>query len=358
MGRESRIDGSPARILPDERLHGWRGFLGRAPGRSVLAATLAFGLSCPMLASAALDQTITVRLGHVMPPTHFEQTAVLKFAEDVAKRSNGKIVIKVFPANQLGSEREQTESVNLGALEMTIGGGAIQNHVPGLGVYGLPFIFRDAAHFDKVMDGPIGEQLKAMSLKHSGIRILDLFPNGERMFFNRKRPFTKLKEFEGVKIRVDDQPASAAIWRALGSNPIPMAYNEVYTALQTGVVDAAENPPAGILRMKFYEVGKYVTVTRHMLTVHAFMANEKWWQGLPAEARQIIQDAMKTYVPERRRLSWEADATTVDELKKLGAVVSPLENPGEFAAALAPVHKQYGERYGVMELIERIKATK
>ena len=325
---------------------------------AIPAVGVALALAVPGPASAELDKTITIRLGHVMPPTHFEHTAVLKLAEDVAKRSDGKIVIKAFPANQLGSEREQTESLNLGAVEMVIGGGAIQNYVPGLGVYGLPFIFRDAAHFDNVMDGPIGEQLKAMSLKHSNIRILAFFPNGERMFFNRKRPFTKLTEFEGVKIRVDDHPASAAIWRAVGANPIPMAYNEVYTALQTGVVDAAENPPAGILRMKFYEVGKYVTITRHMLTVHAFMTNEKWWQGLPAEARQIIQDAMKTYVPERRRLSWEADANTIDELKKLGAVVSSLERPDEFAAALAVVHKQYGDKYNVNELIERIKATK
>jgi tripartite ATP-independent transporter DctP family solute receptor len=309
-------------------------------------------------APAALDRTITIRLGHVMPPTHFEQTAVLKFAEDVARRSHNKLIIKVFPANQLGSEREQTESLNLGAVEMGIGGGAIQNYVPGLGVYNLPFIFRDAAHFDKVMDGPLGEHLKAMSLKHSNIRILDFFPNGERMFFNRKRALTKLKEFEGVKIRVDDAPANAAIWRAVGANPIPMAYGEVYTALQTGVVDAAENPPAGILRMKFYEVGKYVTITRHMLTVHTLMTNEKWWQSLPGEARQIIQEAIKVYVPERRRLSWEADATTVEQLKKLGAVVSPLDNPDEFARALAPVHREYGEKYGVTDLIEKIKATK
>jgi tripartite ATP-independent transporter DctP family solute receptor len=318
-----------------------------------LVMTLPFALP----ASAQLDEEIKIRLGHVMPPNHFEHELFLKLAETIAERSNNKIQIEVFPASQLGSEREQTEQLNIGALEMHSSGGAIQLYQPQLGAWALPFIFRGPEHFDKVVDGPIGEDMVRLGLEKSDIRILALYPNGERMFFSNEGPYDELADFKGVKIRVDDQPVSAQIWRTLGANPVPIAFAELYTSLQTGVIDAGENPPFNIIRLKFYEVGKYVTETRHSLTTMALMTNEDWWQGLPEEARQIITQAVQEWVPERRQASWDADAAALDELRSLGAVVTPLKNRKEFEEALFPLYQEFGERTGATELIESIRAT-
>lgn len=307
--------------------------------------------------SMALEE-VEIRLGHVMPPNHFEHQLFLKLADDIAARSGGKIKIEVFPASQLGSEREQTEQLNLGALEMHSSGGAIQLYSPQIGTWALPFIFSGPEHFDKVMDGPVGQEFVDLGLKNSRIRILTTYPNGERMFFTAKGPYDELADFKGVKIRVDDQPVSAQIWRSLGANPVPIAFSELYTSLQTGVVDAGENPPVNIIRLKFYEVGKYVTETRHSLTTMALMTNEDWWQGLEAEARQIITSAISDWVPERRQASWDADKASLDQLRALGAVVTPLKNREEFQGALLPLYEEFGTKTGATGLIERIRATK
>jgi len=307
--------------------------------------------------ASAIEEKITVRLGHVMPPNHFENEAYLRMAEIVAEKSGGMVEIRVFPASQLGSEREQTEQVELGALECHSSGGAIQNYAPGLGAWSLPFIFRGPEHYDKVMDGPVGEQFRDMLLDNSNIRLLAFFPNGERMFFNNDEPYTELADFDGVKIRVDDQPVSAQIWRALGANPVPIAFAELYTSLQTGVVDAGENPPINIIRMKFYEVADYVTETRHSLTTMALMCNEPWWQGLPEEARTIIMDAVAEITPWRRQAAWEADQAAIEELKQLGVMVSEIEDRSEFEQALLPLYEQFGESTGTTDLIAQIRNT-
>ena len=326
--------------------------------RRQLVLGAASAASIPLAAGPARgQQKVTIRLGHVMPPTHFENIAFEQLAADIAKRSNGRIEMKVFPASQLGSEREQTEQLNLGAIEMHSSGGALQNYAPQLGIWALPFLFKGPEHYDRVMDGPIGNEMREMLLKNSNIRILAYYPNGERMFFNNKKPFTSLADFKGVKIRVDDQPVSAQIWRALGASPIPIAFAETYSALQAGVVDAGENPPTNIIRMRFYEVGKYVTATRHSLTTMVLQTNEKWWQGLAPADRQLISDAVASFLPGRRKMGWDADKESLDELKKLGASISEISNREEFASALLPLYQQYGQQTNSMALIERIRAT-
>ena len=317
-------------------------------------------LAAPALLAASparAQQLVTLRLGHVMAPTHFENIEAGRLAEDVARRSNGRIKLEVFPASQLGSEREQTEQVNLGALEMHSSGGAVQNYAPALGLLSLPFLFRNAEHYDHVMAGPIPGEMRDALLKASNIRLLAFYPNGNRMFFDNKRPFTKLADFKGVRIRVDDQPISAQIWRLLGANPVPIAFAETYSALQAGIVDAAENPPASILQMRFYEVGKYVTATRHSLTPHFLMVNETWWRGLPDETRTVLTASIADFVPKRRAAAWKSDDEALEKLRQAGAVVSELENRAEFAAALAPLYKDFGERTKSSAMIQQIIDT-
>lgn len=320
------------------------------------------GIGLALIAGVSLQASptlakVTVRIGHIFPTNHFEHEALLKLGEILAQRSGNEVEVKIFPANQLGSEREQTEQVDAGALECHGSGGAIQNYAPGLGVWSLPFMFRGPEHYDKVMDGPIGERFKSMLAEKSNIRLLAFYPNGERMFFNNKRALTKLSDFRGIKIRVDDQPISAQIWRALGANPVPIPFGELYTSLQTGVVDAGENPTVNIVRMKFFEVAKFVTLTRHSLTTQTLMCNSRWLEGLPAQTRSMLLDAVKEIVPGRRKASWDADARAIEDLRKLGVTVSDLENRPEFNAALLPLYEEFGRRTGTLDLIKAIQDT-
>src|SRR4051812_21761932 len=142
--------------------------------KRLLVQAVVFGVAIAWAATvrAELKDPITARLGHVMQTTHFEHLAFVQLADDIAKRSDGKIKIELFPASQLGSEREQTEQVNLGALEMHSSGGAIQNYAPQLGAWSLPFLFRGSEHYDHVMDGPVGKQFVDLLIKKSSIRIL------------------------------------------------------------------------------------------------------------------------------------------------------------------------------------------
>jgi tripartite ATP-independent transporter DctP family solute receptor len=309
-------------------------------------------------AQAQLDEDITFRIGTLFPDGHFETDAYRRMAELMAEKSGGKIELQVFPSSQLGTEREQTEQVDLGALECHSSGGAIQNYAPGLGAWSLPFLFRGPEHYAAVMDGPIGEEFKDMLLKNSNIRILALYPTGTRMFFTNGEPPTTLEDFRGIKIRVDDQPISAQIWRALGTNPVPIAFSELYTALQTGVVDAGENPPANIIRLKFYEVADNLVKTQHSLTTMAMMCNEPWWQGLPQEARDIIGESVEEVVPSRRQSAWDEEAAALDELEKLGMSIHEIEDRAEFEASLQPLYAEFGERNGATDLINRIRETK
>ena len=324
--------------------------------KKVAAAAVAW-LAVVGTANAELTEKITFRLGNLFPVGHFDTDGYTKMAEEMAKRSNGMIEMQVFPSSQLGSEREQTEQVDAGALECHGSGGAIQNYAPGLGAWSLPFLFRSADHYNHVMDGPIGDTFRDMLLAKSNIRILAVFPTGTRMFFNSGNPPTKLADFKGIKICVDDQPISAQIWRALGSNPVPIAFSELYTALKTGVVDAGENPPFNVLNLKYYEVASNLVKTRHSVTTMAMMCNESWWQGLPQEARDIITASIAAVLPWRRQIPWDEEAKAIDGLKEHGMKIYDIENRSEFESALQPLYKEFGERTGTADLIKQIQDT-
>ena len=155
---------------------------------------------------------------------------------------------------------------------------------------------------------------------------------------------------------MDTQPASAAIWRAVNANPVPIAFSEVYSSLQTGVIDAAEQPPCGGLSMKFYEQAKYITTTAHQLTLHALMVNQRWYDGLPAEVRGQIKAAVDEWLPLRYQMAKEAEGTCMAKMKEGGAEVYALKDPEKFRAAMAPIQKEFGDKYNINELIAKIKA--
>jgi tripartite ATP-independent transporter DctP family solute receptor len=304
----------------------------------------------------AQAQTV-VRLGHIFPTTHFEGLGLAKLAEMIGQKTGGKLKVEVFPASQLGSEKEQTEQVRSGALQIHSSGGSIQQYVEELQLIGLPGLWKSHDHVLRVMTSDVGKQIIEMAEKKSiGIKVLTFTTTGERYYVGRKKAAEQTADFAGVKIRVDTQPASAAIWRALNANPVPIAFAEVYSSLQTGVIDAAEQPPCGILAMKFHEQAKYITTTAHQLTLMAIQVNQKWYDGLPADVRGQVKTAVDEWLPIRYQMAKEAEAGCMTKLKDLGAEIHNLKDPDKFRAALAPIQKEFGDKYNLNDLIARIKA--
>lgn len=300
-----------------------------------------------------------MKFGHLFAADNFEQTAALKLQQLVEEKTKGAVKVEIFPNASLGSEDEMYEQVRSGAIQLTVGGGGIQKYVPEVGLYALPALWRDADHFNKVMASPVGAKLiKMVDDKNAGFRVLGYTVTGFRDFMNRKKGITKTADLAGLKIRVDSQPVSAQIWSALGANPVPMAFNEVYSALQTGVIDSAEQPPANTTTQKFYEQAKYQTITNHQLTVMAVTTNAKWWNDLPADVKPAMEQAFKEYLPFRTQSAFDAEKIAIDQLKGLGAEIYQLEDPDNFRAKLAPLQKEFGDKYKVTDLIEEIKSVK
>ncbi len=309
-----------------------------------------------LLAHTEVQAETVIRLGHLFPTTHFEHKGAVRLQELIDQKTNGKAKLEIFPASQLGNEKEMTEQVRTGALHITIGGGAIQQFVPEMQINGLPGLWKGHDHFAHVLASPAGEELRQMAEKKKvGLKVLGFNTTGIRHFMHRSKLIRKTAEFEGVKIRVDNQPASAAIWRAVKANPVVIAFPEVYSALQTGVVDAAEQPACGTIAMKFFEQAKYHTLTGHQLTVMAFQVNQKWWDGLPDDLRSQLKAAVDEYLPYRNRLAKEADEGCIAKIKELGGQVVSLEDPEAFRDALSPIQKQFGDKYGLNDLIAKIK---
>jgi len=323
--------------------------------RWILAVGVAMALSGGHVVPATAQQV--VRLGHLFPTTHFEHIGLAKLAEMIGEKTGKKLTVEVFPASQLGSEKEQTEQVRSGALQMHSSGGSIQQYVPELQLLGLPGLWKSHDHVYHVVTSDVGRQIMELAEKRNvGIKILTFATTGERHFMGRKRAVEQTAEFAGIKIRVDTQPASAAIWRAVNANPVPIAFSEVYSSLQTGVIDAAEQPPCGALSMKFYEQAKYITTTAHQLTLHALMVNQRWYDGLSAELRGQITAAVTEWLPYRYQIAKEAEASCMTKMTEGGAEIHHLTDPEKFRAAMAPIQKEFGDKYNINDLLAKIKA--
>ena len=305
------------------------------------------------------QDVINIRLGHLMAESHFEQTATLRLAELIAIKTDGHVKLDIFPNMELGSEREMVESVRMGALEMTLGGATVQSMVPALGIWELPFLYRSADHYDKIfnIDSMVGQKLRDMLLENSILRILAYWPQGGRTMILRNKPIYALEDFKGVKIRTHESPLVIDTFKALGGNPVPMPYGEVYTALQTGVIDAAENPPSGLISQRWFEVADYVSLTRHFFTVHPLIVNEDFWSNLPNDLREEINSAIQEATVYIRKLSKEEDVKNLQVLKDEGCIVNDIEDRSEFENAVKKLNTEFANKYGVMDLIDYIKKT-
>ncbi len=290
---------------------------------------MALGLALPLVLLTAgptlaeiRDQTI--KFASANNKGHPQVMGMEKFAELVKDKSGGKIEVKLFPGGTLGGDVQTVSALQGGVIEMTVlNAGILANNVKQFGAVDLPFLFDSGAEADKVMDGAFGDSLLKL-LPDTGLVGLGYWELGFRNLTNNRHPVTKLEDIKGLKIRTIQSPIPIELFNTLGANAVPLPYTELYTALETGTVDGQENPAANILNAKFYEVQKYMTLTRHQYNPQIVLVSKKFWDGLNDEEKTVLQAAATEARDYQRKVSREADATALEEIRKTGMEISEL----------------------------------
>jgi len=302
------------------------------------------------------DKPVVLKLGHAVAPEHPYHLGAVRFSELVAQRTNNKVKIDVYPSTQLGNERDMVEGLQLGTIDLVVTStGPLGGFVPKMFVVDLPFLFRDREHAYKVLDGPIGRDLlDAFSAK--GIKGLAFWENGFRQITNNVRPIEKPEDLKGIKIRTMENKVHLASFKAFGASPTPMAWSEVYTALQQKTIDAQENPIAIIYHQKIYEVQKYLSLTGHFYSPTPLLMSLKAFDSLPKNIQKIMLDTAIECATYERNLLRDSEVKQIAEIKAKGMqVTTPNKKP--FQDAAAPVYKEFEAQFG-KETIDKIIATK
>ncbi|WP_018238506.1 TRAP transporter substrate-binding protein [Ensifer sp. BR816] len=314
---------------------------------------LALGLALPLALMTAGPTNAEIRdqaikFASANNKGHPQVTGMEKFAELVKEKSGGKIEVKLFPGGTLGGDVQTISALQGGVIEMTVlNAGILSNNVKQFGAVDLPFLFNSGEEADKVMDGPFGESLTKL-LPDTGLVGLGYWELGFRNLTNNRHPVTKLEDIKGLKIRTIQSPIPLELFNTLGANAVPLPYTELYTALETGTVDGQENPAANILNAKFYEVQKYMTLTRHQYNPQIVLVSKKFWDGLNDEEKAVLQAAATEARDFQRKVSREKDAEALAEIKKTGMEVSELspEETQKLRDAVKPVIEKFKAQIG------------
>ena len=298
------------------------------------------------------------RSADVHPADYPTVQAVQAMGKALKEKSGGKLGVRVFANGALGTEKDNIEQLKLGALDMMrINVAPLNAVVPETIVTGLPFVFRDTAHMRKVLDGPVGDEiLKAM--ESQGLVGLAFYDSGARSFYSSKRPIKSLADMKGMKIRVIQSDLFVAMVEALGANPTPMPYGEVYTALKTGIVDAAENNWPSYESSRHFEAAKYYSTSEHSLAPEVLVFSKKVWDTLSKDDQAAIRKAAKDSVPAMRKLWDEREVKSRKVVEAAGIQVVPLANKQEFIDAMKPVYARFASTPKLQELVKRVQDTK
>lgn len=327
----------------------------RGARRSVQAFALAATAIAGLVSTPTFAET-TIRVAHHVSTNSDQHRAALRFEELAEEYSGGSINVEVLPSAQMGGQREIIESVSLGTLEMGYGeSGLYSNYVPEFGVLALPYLYRDLEHFEAVMTGSVGEELAGRLADQAGMRIVNWINGGYRHTFLREQPVETPSDFEGIKIRVPEAPVFVQTFATLGATPTPIPAPEIYTSLQTGVVDAMEGSPETGVTFKIFEVTDYLSLTRHILLDGSFVINQAFLDGLSDEERDAVLRAADEAGNEQRAGWNEVNEKWLADLRELGMTVNEVDI-GPFQEALAAMQDEFAGRADANDLLEEIRA--
>ncbi len=306
--------------------------------------------------SDSSQQQRRIKLAHGLDTSHPVHRGMEYLAERVAQKSAGRLQVDIYPSQQLGTERQTLELLQIGSIGMTkVSAAVLENFAPKLKVFSLPYIFTSRAQSYAVLDGPIGRELLLQPQRY-WLRGLTYYDAGSRSFYTKDRPVRTPADLQGLKIRVQPSVTAMNMVRAFGGSPTPIAWGELYTSLQQGVVDGAENNPPSFYFSRHYEVCKYYSLNEHTLVPDVLLISTTVWQRLSSLEQQWLQQAADESAVYQRRLWAQAEQEALAAVAAAGVeILRP--DIGPFAEKVSALHAEYQSDPELFDLIQRIKAV-
>ncbi len=323
-------------------------------GALATLGVLGRGIGVPALA----QQKTVFKASDVHPAGYPTVEAVERMGKKLEKATNGRLSIQMFASMQLGGEKEAIEQAQVGAIQLArVSVGALGPVVDELNVFNLPFLFRNTAHMQKVIDGAIGQELlyKITANQKAGLVGLCWMDAGARSLYDTKRPIRVLADLKGLKVRVMGNPMFVDMMNALGGNGVSMGYDQVFSALQTGVVDGAENNPPSYVFDNHYQVAKYYSLSEHLIVPEILVLSRKAWDASSKDDQELIKKFGREAQLEERELWMKYEQLALDKARAAGNQILDIADKKPFQDAVKPVWDKYGPRYA--EMIKRIQAV-
>jgi tripartite ATP-independent transporter DctP family solute receptor len=297
-----------------------------------------------------------LKLAHGLPVDHPVHHAMKFMADRTAELSEGKLIIDIYPAEQLGSEQQCVELLQIGSLAITkVSAAVMESFTDDYKVFGLPYIFKSKEHAFKIMDGEIGQDL-LLSTENKWIRGLTYYDAGSRSFYTKSKPITHPDDLAGLKIRVMRSITAVEMIKALGGSPTPISWGELYTALQSGVVDGAENNPPSLYTSRHYEVCKFYSIDEHTTIPDVLVFSQIIWDKLSEQEKEWIQQAADESAVLQRKLWAESEIESLEEVQKAGVKIN-YPDKAPFIEKVQPLLESYRDKPVIYSYIKRIQAV-
>lgn len=321
-------------------------------------STIAVLMAGVSFAGAAAACEVTLRSSDTHPDGYPTVEAVKSMAAEVKAKTNDRICIEVFPAAQLGEEKDSIEQTQFGVIDMVRASfGTFNDIVPITQTFSLPYLFRSTEHMHTVLDGPIGEEV-GKAFEGYDLVALAYYDGGSRSFYNSQHPINALADLKGMKFRVMQNDVFVDMMSALGANATPMPYGEVYSAIQTGVIDGAENNYPSYDTSGHAEVAKYYTLDQHLMVPELVAMSKVSWDKLSADDQAILREAAKNSATVERELWAAQEKASEEKVLALGSEIVKEIDKTPFIEAMAPVYEKYVTTDEAKDLVKRIQETK
>ena len=320
----------------------------------ISTATIFAGVVLLLNSCGEGDHVTVLKLAHGLDPSHSVHKGMVHMAERVYEKSDGHMKIDIYPSGQLGSERENVEMLQIGSLAITkVSAAIMEGFAPSYRIFGLPYIFESTEHAYKVLDSDIGKDILLDGQKF-WLRGLAFYDAGSRSFYTKDRPIEHPDDLRGLKIRVMQSPSAVAMIRAFGGSPTPISWGELYTALQGGVVDGAENNPPSFFLSYHYEVCKYYSINEHSTIPDVLLISTKIWNTLTEQEQKWLQEAADESVDYQRKLWKESEAHSLKMAEEAGVkIIYPDKAP--FIEKVQSIYELYKQDEDFYNLIKKIK---
>jgi tripartite ATP-independent transporter DctP family solute receptor len=332
--------------------------------KKILSVTLMLLLSVVLLSAGGSSEKKAegpklikeFKLGYINSPIGPMHEAAMRFGELLREATKGQYSVKVYPSSQLGNERELTEAVTLGTVDMTLSGPTpVSWYIPEYSMVNCPFIYKDLKHYMRVWDGEVGKFINGLLLEKKGLVVLDNWYRGPR-YLTAKKEIKTLDDLKGLKIRVPEAEITLEVWKILGANPTPVPFNELFVALQQNVVVAQENPFEMIQTASLYDVQKFIMNTQHVASHYMLLIGDKQLKGLPEDAQKAIRETAVKAGEYQDKLMMDGESTILKALEAKGMKFVEMDPKPWKELVLKQIPVKFAAKYK-MDIFEKILKT-